>query len=81
MNFRGHRKLKHALTKLHATVEHVQRRCDGGGNALSNQKLACVECNSRRGELSFEDWRDIRKNIFQGSCTPNKELVVTPSDT
>jgi len=33
-----------------ATLEHLQRKADGGGNTKSNLVLACRDCNQRRGE-------------------------------
>ena len=44
-----------------ATIEHVKRKADGGLNVNENLKLACMDCNTRRGTLSFEYWRMIRK--------------------
>jgi hypothetical protein len=45
---------------MRATIEHVIRRCDGGTNNMANQKLACADCNNRRQDRSFEEWRAIR---------------------
>lgn len=52
---------KGPLAQQMATVEHVKRRVDGGTNDLDNLKLACMDCNTRRGEYSFEYWRFLRK--------------------
>lgn len=43
------------------TIEHVVRRADGGTNSMSNLKLACMDCNTNRGERSFEEWRKTRQ--------------------
>jgi len=32
-------------TALIASVEHVKRRADGGGNKLKNMKVSCISCN------------------------------------
>lgn len=52
---------KGPLASQMATVEHVKRRADGGTNDLENLKLACMDCNTRRGTLSYEYWRFLRK--------------------
>ena len=36
------------VTGLTATVEHVQRRADGGGNGEWNVAVACFFCNAER---------------------------------
>ena len=36
------------VTERIATVEHIQRRADGGGNRLDNVAVACVFCNQER---------------------------------
>ena len=38
------------LTHRIATIEHIKPKCDGGTNRLSNLKVACLSCNSRRLE-------------------------------
>ena len=58
------------------TIEHIVRQCDGGTHAMSNQKLACMDCNTRRGDRSYQAWKAIRSRMFQPpksiSCTaPN----------
>jgi len=30
-----------------ATIEHLQRKADGGGNCKNNLVLACRDCNQR----------------------------------
>ena len=37
------------LTEASATVDHLTPRSRGGTDAGSNYKLACVDCNTRRG--------------------------------
>lgn len=37
-----------------ATLEHLLRRADCGGNKIRNFALACRDCNNRRGAV---DWR------------------------
>lgn len=40
-----------------ATIEHLQRKVEGGGNGRANLVLACRTCNERRGE---RDWREYK---------------------
>nr|WP_240543070.1 HNH endonuclease [Sinorhizobium meliloti] len=43
-----------------ATLEHLQRRADGGTGHPSNLAMACKRCNNTRGErdwLSYASWR------------------------
>lgn len=37
------------MRRRQATIEHLQRRADGGGNSMSNFVMACVDCNEKRG--------------------------------
>jgi 5-methylcytosine-specific restriction endonuclease McrA len=42
------------------TLEHLQRRADGGSNAWGNLALACARCNRERGAmdwLTYKSWR------------------------
>lgn len=39
-----------------ATVDHVQPKSLGGEDALSNFVLACMGCNSLRGNMSYEKY-------------------------
>lgn len=45
-----------------ATLEHLQRRADGGGNTKSNLVLACKECNQRREERDPLTYRLLRSD-------------------
>lgn len=47
---------KGGLQKIYrATIEHLHRRCEGGTNALANLRMACLYCNTTRGESPVED--------------------------
>ncbi len=37
------------LTKKQITIDHVTPRSKGGKNQLSNGKVCCGECNSKKG--------------------------------
>jgi 5-methylcytosine-specific restriction endonuclease McrA len=42
------------------TLEHLERRADGGKNSRDNIALACKRCNSERGAmdwLTYKTWR------------------------
>lgn len=42
------------------TIEHIQRKQDGGTNRIGNLALACFECNFQRGSmdwLTYKSWR------------------------
>jgi len=43
-----------------ATLEHLRRRADGGGNGKENLVLACRECNIRRGDRDPVTYRALR---------------------
>lgn len=42
-----------------ATMEHLQRKADGGTDRLDNLALACKSCNSRRGAMSWVEFKTI----------------------
>ena len=35
------------------TIEHLQRRSDGGDDGLHNLALACFACNNERGAMNW----------------------------
>lgn len=39
------------------TIDHVKPVASGGGNGLDNLVPACKDCNSRKGDMSLEDFR------------------------
>jgi len=43
--------------KRNATIEHLQRKCNGGTYSRDNIVIACYECNSHRGDYSSEMWK------------------------
>lgn len=44
-----------------ATVEHLERKADGGNNHPHNLVIACRECNSGRGEMRWYEWKELRR--------------------
>lgn len=52
LTYHVHRK-KIERTRI-ATIEHLQRLCDGGTNDFSNMKVCCAECNNLRAIESHE---------------------------
>lgn len=49
-----------------ATREHLIRRAEGGIRTKDNIVLACNECNSSRGTIPPNDWKEIRQGIKDG---------------
>ncbi|WP_352951500.1 HNH endonuclease [Mesorhizobium sp. M1322] len=45
-----------------ATLEHLQRKADGGGSGKANVVLACKDCNQRRGNRPVEVYRALRRD-------------------
>ena len=52
-----------------ATLEHLRRLADGGTDALDNVALSCHDCNSRRGSLTWVEFKTIRL-----PATPNPDV-------
>jgi 5-methylcytosine-specific restriction endonuclease McrA len=49
------------------TIEHLNRRTDGGGNERDNIALACHECNSTRGNVDWLVWKTLRSgDVYDG---------------
>ncbi|AWM25001.1 HNH endonuclease [Sinorhizobium fredii] len=44
-----------------ATLEHLQRRADGGSNHPDNLAMACKKCNDGRAELDWLTWRSLKQ--------------------
>lgn len=42
-----------------ATLEHLQRRADGGTDHPDNLALACVGCNNTRGTRSWVEFKTL----------------------
>jgi 5-methylcytosine-specific restriction endonuclease McrA len=40
-----------------ATLEHLRRKVDGGTNHPDNVAIACFECNSNRGAMSWVEFK------------------------
>lgn len=49
---------KQLFRRRYATLEHLKRRADGGTRANTNLVMACNSCNSRRGEMPVDQYRD-----------------------
>lgn len=45
------------FNKRAATLEHLRRKADGGTNHPDNLALACRLCNSRRGDMSWVEFK------------------------
>ena len=45
-----------------ATREHLRRKVDGGDNAPDNLAIACKSCNSRRGSMSWIEFKTLAEN-------------------
>ncbi|WP_375143272.1 HNH endonuclease [Pelagibacterium sp. H642] len=43
------------------TIEHLQRRAEGGTDRLENLALVCYECNSLRGSMPWVLFATIRQ--------------------
>ncbi|MEO4000278.1 HNH endonuclease [Mesorhizobium sp. CAU 1732] len=43
-----------------ATIEHLHRKVDGGGNDRGNTVLSCRRCNQRRDERPWPEYRHLR---------------------
>lgn len=46
-----------------ATVEHLRRKADGGTDRLDNLAMACKSCNSRRGAMSWVEFKTIMSRV------------------
>lgn len=47
-----------------ATLDHLVPLSKGGGNESDNFVIACRSCNSRKGSLSADRFRQLRKRIY-----------------
>ncbi|MCZ4073563.1 HNH endonuclease [Agrobacterium sp. LMR679] len=57
---------KNQVPNRRVTLEHLQRRADGGGGNRDNLAVACKGCNSARGRT---DWLTY-KSIQMGEISP-----------
>lgn len=48
-----------ALSDFDRTIDHFVPRSRGGTDARTNLRLSCIECNSKKGVLSYEEFRSI----------------------
>lgn len=55
-------------TNAMATREHLVRLADGGVNGGDNLVMACFECNSARGEVSWELYLDNKEHLARMNC-------------
>lgn len=44
------------LNNSNRTLDHKQPLSLGGTNKISNVVACCKKCNSRKGDMGFEDW-------------------------
>lgn len=47
------------LTFDYATIDHIIPHSKGGPNIIENLTISCMDCNSNRGSVSFDDWKKI----------------------
>lgn len=60
-----------ALSEKTRTVDHVVPRSRGGEDHLSNYVLACVECNTMKGNQTVEEWLGVNGPphlLYRTSC-------------
>jgi 5-methylcytosine-specific restriction endonuclease McrA len=43
------------------TLEHLDRRADGGSNARDNIALACRDCNTGRGSIDWLSYTTLKR--------------------
>lgn len=48
-----------------ATVEHLQRRVDGGLNTPDNRAIACKPCNNDRGATNWLEYATLKEFIHE----------------
>lgn len=64
-----------------ASVEHLIRRSDGGGDAPDNLAMACAYCNSSRREVTPEAHRAAMRAIVKAGrhpCFPPEKDHASP---
>lgn len=44
-----------------ATLEHLQRKADGGSSHPDNLAVACFQCNTLRGEMNWCEFASVRR--------------------
>lgn len=49
-----------AFDRRLATLEHLQRRAEGGTNHPDNLAVACQECNTTRGTRTWLEFKTIK---------------------
>lgn len=52
-----------------ATRDHKLPRTDGGGSAIANLVLACGPCNNFRGDILFDDYEEMWKQLRAGALS------------
>lgn len=52
--------VRDAVGRRIATLEHLQRRADGGTDDPDNLALACANCNHRRGAVDWLTYKSRR---------------------
>ncbi|MCD1264020.1 hypothetical protein B5M44_04370 [Shinella sumterensis] len=51
---------KKAIHPKAQTIEHLQRKADGGSGHPDNKALACHECNNGRGSIDWLTYKSIK---------------------
>lgn len=65
--------VKKKLAKLKCTAEHLVKQADKGSHQNENIVAACMDCNTRRGDLSVEDYLIQVQERLNGEKTGNVE--------
>lgn len=58
------------LSFRRATLDHVLPAGHGGGNARDNLVIACAPCNNQRGDLPYDEYREVVNMRRLGMLTP-----------
>ena len=59
------------------TVDHVVPRRDGGTNDPKNILPACTVCNTRKADMSVEEFREALKTFLAGGNPPGRRSRVS----
>lgn len=59
------------FTNVKATLEHLCRRTEGGDNQHCNLVVACHWCNTQRGKIPFEEWKQMMIKLVKDKKHPS----------